>query len=116
MATKRQKAMADAITALAPQMPFADAEAIRPRLKRSGMRHLPASTAVWLCTIAHIRHAYTDYDELLAEGYGRDAARFFILDATNEKLQEWQSTRFLTSEEDLTVIDQPNNDDNQEAE
>lgn len=106
MPTKRQKAMADALTALAPQMPFADAEAIRPRLKRGGMRDLPPSIAVWLCTVAHIRHAYTDYDELLTDGYGRDAARFFVLDAINAQLEDWQATRFLTGEEDLSAIDQ----------
>ena len=105
MPTPRQKEMAKAITALAPQMPFADAEAIRPRLKRGGMRDLAPSTAVWLCTVAHIRHAYTEYDEILADGYGRDAARFFVLDAINDVLSDWQATRFLTGEEDISAID-----------
>lgn len=105
MVTPRQREMAKALTALAPLMPFADAEEIRPRLKRGGMRNLAPSTAVWLCTIAHIRHAYTDYDAILDEGYGRDATRFFVLDAINEKLEEWHATRFLSSEEDLTAIE-----------
>lgn len=106
MPTPRQREMAKAITALAPLMPFADAEAIRPRLKRGGMRDLAPATAVWLCTVAHIRHAYTEYDAILSDGYGRDAARFFVLDAINEVLEDWQATRFLNGEEDLTAIDQ----------
>ena len=34
--------------------------------------------AIRLAVIAHIRHAETEYDELLSKGYDRQAARVFV--------------------------------------
>ncbi len=64
------------------------------------MKTLPPSIAVWLATIAHVRHAHTDYEKLLEEGYDRDSARFFVLAQTNETLTRWRATRLLDADDE----------------
>ena len=79
-------------------MPLADAEPIyQAALSAPTLRHLPPSVAVWLAATSHIRHHHTDYDALLADGYDRDAARFFVAAATNAILTEWGSPRQVDS-------------------
>jgi hypothetical protein len=95
VATERQKAIARALTLTIPGAPFLDAEAIREAARARHLRQLGPKTALWLAAVAHIRHVHTDYDALLDEGYGRDAARFFVLDAINEVLDRWGATRLL---------------------
>lgn len=74
-------------------------EAIRQKAGSRKMKTLPPQFSVWLAAVAYIRHIYTDYDALLAEGYDREAARYFVVDAINEKLTEWRSTRLLDPNE-----------------
>ena len=83
--------------------PFADAEKIRSDALGATFRSLPPSIAIWLAAVAYIRHEHTEYDTLLADGYDREAARHFVIDAINETLQQWQSTRYLDpdGEEDI---------------
>lgn len=100
--TVRQRAVAKALTLLLPAITYADAELIRAAALAPHMRSLSPSAAVWLATIAYIRHVYTDYDALRDDGYDKDSARFFALDATNTKLTQWRATRLLTSEESET--------------
>lgn len=99
MTTRRQAAVARALNELAPMMPLDDARAIKALTGRPHMRSLEARNAVWLATIAHIRHVHTDYDALMEDGYDRDAARFFVLDATNDVLRRWRATRLLEADE-----------------
>jgi hypothetical protein len=105
MASKRQKDIRDALTALMPLAPFADAEPIRERAARTDMRALHPETAVWLSAVAHVRHRHTDYDALLAEGYDRDSARHFVTDAINATLTQWRSGRYVTDEDDWPAED-----------
>ncbi len=93
--TDRQRAIARALTLLVPLAPFADIEATRAAALKADFRALPPSLAVWLATVAHVRHAHTDYERLLDEGYDRDSARFFVVDAVNEALTRWRATRLL---------------------
>lgn len=93
--TKRQKEMRKALRSLAPRMPMADAEAILEAALAGHLRHLPPSIALWQATTSRIRHAHTDYDALLDEGYDRDAARFFVLDHMNQVLEDWGSAKRL---------------------
>lgn len=102
---KRLKDIRDAFSALFPLAPFIDAEPIREKAARKSMNTMTAEVAVWLCGIAHIRHEYTDYNALLGEGYGHDAARFFVVDEINAVLTDWRASRFLSSEEDLPAED-----------
>ncbi|WP_416223097.1 DUF2293 domain-containing protein [Tianweitania sp.] len=98
-ATGRHKAIAKALTLLLPGAPYADIEAIRFEASQRRMADLPPSIAVWLTTLAHVRHQHTEYDALMDEGYDRDAARFFVLDDVNEVLTTWRATRLLDADE-----------------
>lgn len=98
--TGRQKSIAKALTVLLPMAPYADIEKIRTAAGAPHLKALPASIAVWLATVAHIRHAHTDYEKLLAEGYDRDSARFFVIDEINAWLTKWRATRLLDPDDD----------------
>jgi hypothetical protein len=98
--TGRRRAIAKALTALLPMAPYADMEKIRADAGAAHMKTLPPSIAVWLATIAHVRHAHTDYEKLLAEGYDRDSARFFVIDRINEVLTRWRATRLLDADDE----------------
>jgi hypothetical protein len=98
--TGRRRAIAKALTALLPLAPYADMEKIRTDAGSVHMKTLPPSIAVWLVTTAHIRHVHTDYEKLLAEGYDRDSARFFVIEQTNIVLTRWRATRLLDSDDE----------------
>lgn len=104
--TGRRRALDKALTTLLPLAPYADIEAIRALATARHMRDLPPPIAVWMATVAHIRHVHTEYDALLAEGYDRDAARFFVVDAINAVLTMWRATRLLDPDEDVAEQDQ----------
>lgn len=96
--TARRRAVDKALTLLLPWAPFADAEAIRAGADDRKLRTLPPTIAVWLATVSHVRHAHTQYDTLLGEGYDRDAARHFVVDEINTVLTRWRATRLLDPE------------------
>lgn len=98
--TGRRRAIAKALTALLPMAPYADMESIRADAGAVHMKALPPGIAVWLATVAHVRHAHTDYEKLLAEGYDRDSARFFVIGQTNEILTRWRATRLLEADDE----------------
>lgn len=100
--TGRRRAIAGALTALLPLAPYADMEKIRANAGAVHMKTLPPTLAVWLATVAHVRHVHTDYDRLLAEGYDRDSARFFVVDQTNAVLTRWRATRLLDPDDEET--------------
>lgn len=99
-ATSRKRGIAKALTTLLPLAPYADTEKIRAEASAKHMKMLPASVAVWLATVAHIRHEHTDYEKLLDEGYDRDSARFFVIDRINEVLTTWRATRLLDPDDE----------------
>lgn len=103
--TKRQRAARRALRALVPRVPYGEAEAILDLAGARHLRHLPPAVAVWLATTARIRHAHTEYEALLAEGYDRDAARFFVIGAINAVLTAWGASRQLSAEEDVAELD-----------
>lgn len=98
--TSRTRAIAKALTVLLPLAPYADTEVIRAEANSKHMKTLPPTIAVWLATVAHIRHQHTDYETLLADGYDRDSARFFVIDKTNEVLTRWRATRLLDPDDE----------------
>jgi hypothetical protein len=100
MATSRQRAIGRALAALIPLAPYADTEPIRAEAGSHHMKTLPPQVAVWLATVAHVRHQHTDYDRLLDEGYDRESARFFVVDAINDVLTRWRATRLLDPDDD----------------
>lgn len=98
--TGRQRAIAKALTALLPLAPYADTEKIRAEANGKHMKALPPTIAVWLATVAHVRHQHTGYEKLLAEGYDRDSARFFVIGEINETLTAWRATRLLDADDE----------------
>lgn len=98
--TKRQQAIRKALRALAPGIPLIDAEAVVTLAERRHMKDLPPSTALWLALGSHVRHSHTDYDHLLAEGYDRDAARFFVVEETDAVLSSWGCQRSVADGEE----------------
>jgi len=74
---------------LVPIVSLDDFLAIEEIANAGHLRHLPPSIAVWQATTTHIRHAHTDYDALLSEGYDAESARHFVLEEMNEILLQW---------------------------
>ena len=64
-------------------------------LDSKGLRTAAPETAAWLSLVAYTRHVFTDYDELLTQGYDRDSARHFVMDDMAAKLTEWGVRRTL---------------------
>ena len=94
----RQKAMRKAMRKLVPRVPLADADEILLRARQGHMVSLAPRDAVWLAVVSTIRHQHTDYDALRNEGYDKESARHFVLEATNECLAEWGSSRFIETD------------------
>ena len=97
--TRRQKEVVRHLRQLAPMMPMADFNAVLGGALAGHLRHLPPSIAAWQALSAHLRHAHTEYDTLLDEGYDRDAARFFVVDAMNTQLAAWGSARRVNTDD-----------------
>lgn len=86
----RRTAVATALRRIAPRLPDFEAGVVLDRaLASPALRRAAPETAARLCLIAYARHAFTDYDDLLADGYDRDSARHFVLDDMNEALTAW---------------------------
>jgi hypothetical protein len=96
--TKRQIAIRRALRALVPGIPLDEAQDILARATRPAMKELPPATALWLALTSHIRHRHTAYDVLLAEGYDRDAARFFVAGPTDDVLTSWGCARSVSDD------------------
>jgi hypothetical protein len=65
----------------------------------TGLSSASPETAAWLSLIAYARHALTEYDDLLKQGYDRDSARYFVADEINAILAEWGVARRIQPEE-----------------
>ena len=91
--TKRQQAIRKSLRAFVPHIPLSEAEAVLVRACAAKMKSLSPPVALWLSLTSHIRHSHTDYDQLLDEGYERDAARFFVVGSTDAILASWGCAR-----------------------
>jgi hypothetical protein len=95
----RREAVAVALAVLAPRLPDFEAEAVLTRaLTSPGLRGAEPPKAAWLALVAYARHAFTEYDALLEEGYDRDSARHFVLDELNDVLAGWGVRRRIEEE------------------
>ncbi|MGO8955708.1 MAG: DUF2293 domain-containing protein [Rhodomicrobium sp.] len=87
----------EALRHLAPRIPDYEAGAIADHAMDSrGLNCASAQTAAWLSMVAFVRHALTEYDELLEEGYDQEAARHFVAPEIQAVLTEWGVLRPLT--------------------
>ncbi len=90
----RRAAVEAALRRLAPLVPDHEFESVVDHAMDSpGLRPASPETAAWLSLTAFVRHALTDYDDLLDEGYDQDSARFFVADPINEILAAWGCRR-----------------------
>jgi hypothetical protein len=89
-----------ALLRLAPAIPPHERMAVVDHATDSrGLSVASPEAAAWLSLVAYVRHTFTDYDELLAEGYDSDSARHFVAVRMDEILQAWGSRRRLAPED-----------------
>ena len=89
-----------ALRALAPRIPAHEFAAVIDHARDSaGLRNASAESAAWLALVAYARHVFTDYDELLQQGYDRDSARHFVADEIDAVLQGWGVRRRVAANE-----------------
>jgi hypothetical protein len=87
-----------ALRRLAPKIPPHEFGAVIDHaLDSPGLRVAGPETAAWLSLVAYVRHALTDYDALLAQGYDPTSARFFVAEEMEAVLAEWAVRRKLAS-------------------
>lgn len=61
------------------------------RVGRSAAAKSLDEEAVRIAVVAHVRHAETRYDELLAAGHDRSSARWEVEDAAEEVIRRWRT-------------------------
>lgn len=89
-----------ALRRLAPKIPPHEFEAVVDHaLDSQGLRGAAPESAAWLSLVAYVRHVFTDYDDLLSQGYDRDSARFFVAEQIETVLAGWGAIRRLGDEE-----------------
>ena len=94
-----RSAVEAALRHLAPRIPAHEFGAVVDHVLDSpSLRNASPETAVWLSLVAYVRHALTEYDDLLAQGYDQASARFFVADAIRETLNAWGVRRPLGEE------------------
>ncbi len=74
-----------ALRRLAPRIP--------PHEFAATIDHAVTRTAAWLSLVAYVRHALTEYDDLLAQGYDQESARFFVAAEIDAILGSWGARR-----------------------
>ena len=95
----RRQAIESALRRLAPKIPSHEFGAVIDHaLDSAGLRNAAPEEAAWLSLTAYLRHVFTDYDELLTQGYDQDSARFFVAEEMEAKLAEWGVRRKLGPE------------------
>ncbi len=60
------------------------------RVGRSAAAKALSEEAITLAVVAHIRHAETEYDELLMQGYSREIARLMVAEKVDQILEGWR--------------------------
>jgi hypothetical protein len=89
-----------ALRRLAPRIPAHEFAAVVDHAVDSpGLNVAMPETAAWLSLVAYVRHTFTDYDELLREGYEQDSARFFVAEDMTAVLTDWGVRRPLSPDE-----------------
>ena len=89
-----------ALRRLAPRIPPHEFGAVVDHARDSrGLKASTPETAAWLSLVAYVRHTLTDYDELLAQGYDHDSARFFVAAEIQATLERWGVGRRLATDD-----------------
>jgi hypothetical protein len=97
----RREAIESAVRILAPRIPRHEFEAVTDHaLGSRGLRTASPEAAAWLSLVSYIRHAMSEYDSLLDEGYDVESARYFVIEEINRVLEQWDSPRRVTGDEE----------------
>src|SRR5262245_15455301 len=89
-----------ALRRLAPRIPAHEfGVVVDHALDSPGLQRATPDEAAWLSLTAYVRHALTEYDDLLAQGYDRDSARFFVADEMKAVLADWGVRRMLGTDD-----------------
>jgi len=95
----RRDLLEAALRRLAPKIPPHEFGAVIDHALDSAGLHVAApDNAAWLSLVAYVRHTFTDYDELLEQGYDRDSARHFVAEEMTGVLRGWGVRRELEEE------------------
>ncbi len=62
-----------------------------------GLRQASPEAAAWLSLVAYVRHVFTEYDDLLQQGYDEASARHFVAADIEAVLSGWGVRRRLTA-------------------
>jgi hypothetical protein len=86
-----------ALRRLAPKIPAHEFAAVADHAVDSkGLRQASPEAAAWLSLVAYVRHVFTEYDDLLQQGYDEESARHFVVDDIEAVLAGWGVRRRLT--------------------
>jgi hypothetical protein len=92
--------ISSALRNIAPRLPAHEFAAVVDHAMDSpGLRVASPENAAWLSLVAYARHTMTEYDELLAQGYDRDSARYFVADDLQDVLAASGVRRKLNPDE-----------------
>jgi len=98
-APSRRAAIESALRRLAPKIPPHEFGAVVDHaLDSEGLKAAAPEDAAWLSLTAYVRHVFTGYDDLLAQGYDRDSARHFVAEEMAAVLNGWGVRRKLGEE------------------
>ena len=87
-----------ALRRLAPKIPAHEFGAVVDHaLSSRGLAHASPEEAAWLSLVSYVRHCFTDYDELLAQSYDQESARFFVAAEIEATLAQWGVRRPLNT-------------------
>jgi hypothetical protein len=96
----RREAIEAALRQLAPKIPPHEFGAVTDHaLDSEGLASAEPAEAAWLSLVAYVRHVFTDYGELLTQGYDRDSARHFVAAEMKAVLRGWGVRRPLGSDD-----------------
>ena len=96
----KRAAVEAALRRLAPKIPPHEFGAVTDHaLDSAGLRSAAPENAAWLSLVAYVRHAFTEYDDLLAQGYDRDSARHFVAGEMEATLRSWGVRRPLGADD-----------------
>lgn len=96
----RRDLLEAALRRLAPKIPPHEFGAVIDHARDSAaLKSSAPESAAWLSLVAYVRHTFTDYDDLLAQGYDRDSARHFVAAEMRAALQHWGVQRALGADD-----------------
>ena len=85
-----RSAIEAALRQLAPKIPPHEFGAVVDHgFDSAALRAAAPESAAWRSLVGYVRHVFTEYDELLTQGYDRDSARHFVAGEMEGILRTW---------------------------